>query len=345
MGKSISFLLGAGFSVPMGFPIGNKLGKEIIKKAKKEKSKEPNMTAAFVLNEMIKYFYLRIRKKFDYEKFYDRIYYFIYNKKFNEYLWTKHHIHQEHELKSFMNFYQRSIAEIFRKIPINNSLSIYEKFLNSLKELLDKGYEINIHSLNHDLVFESFKESSLIGNYICDGYDYESSLFEARGLKYPYYSGVYKQNIRLFKIHGSIDQYVYYPEDGSAIFQRIKINNSQNHDDIDKGEIKYLPASIAPDFLTGRDFKKYAYKKPYYKNLLSHFRKNLKKSKCLIIIGYSGNDRLINKIIVNNLHSPCFIYDKKKNCNLEALLEKIDSVKNFHKSKIEKFKLPTTINF
>ena len=71
----------------------------------------------------------------------------------------------------------------------------------------------------------------------------------------------------------------------------------------------------------------------------------MKNSKCLIIIGYGGGDVGINKRIISNLHSPCFVYDIVLNPELKKVIEAIDCVENYQNMRIEKFQLPTTINF
>jgi len=350
MGKSISFLLGAGFSVPMGFPTGEKLGEMIIKECNEKVQTEYGNNIR-ILKEMIDFYRSDNGWKFDYEDFFDKIEFYFNHKVFKHYLKNKYNI-EEDGVRSFLSYFQYFIFKnIFNKIHIYNSESVYDNFLKSLSYLLKEEYEINIHTLNHDLLFESFKKVPLINNQLCDGYENDNTPYRIGDFNVPYYNYKYDKKIRLYKLHGSIDQYKYFNESGNKNIY-VKIDKPNKHDDIyeysETGERvdTYLPNEREPRFLTGRNIKIRKCKTmQFYANLFSHFKKNLKNSKCLIIIGYSGNDKLINECIENNLHSPCFVYDIELKPELKNVIEKVDTANNFQNKVIQDFELPTTINF
>ena len=61
------------------------------------------------------------------------------------------------------------------------------------------------------------------------------------------------------------------------------------------------PFAIHGDFLTGTTSKIKRYKEPLlFKKLFRKFRKNLKDTEALIIIGYGCHDTEINKMIIEN---------------------------------------------
>ena len=347
MGKSISFLLGAGFSAPIGFPIGNKLSGMIVKKCRQEAQITRNKYARlleYMINNHIEFF-----KKFDYEDFFDRIECY-YKKEDANYLWAQFGI--SNELKGLKDYYQYTIFKLLNKIPIYNGESVYDSFLKSLCCLVNKNDEINIHSLNHDLLFESFGMSSLIGDEICDGYEKENSIYKENGkFKIPYYSGIYNKKIRLYKLHGSIDQYKYFNQSGDVSIY-VKIDNSSYHDDIHKyskmGEQidTYIPANTEPRFLTGDIMKTKSLREDYFEKLMTRFEENLEQSDYLIIIGYGAKDKEINKRIKTHFdykNKPCYIWDLNPGGVLKKFAAEINALPIIEDS-VTNFKLPTAIN-
>lgn len=55
------------------------------------------------------------------------------------------------------------------------------------------------------------------------------------------------------------------------------------------------------DFLSGTVSKTHHYHDSFYKKLFKHFRHNLGRAECLIVIGYGGRDAGINKYILSTL--------------------------------------------
>ncbi|PWL29120.1 hypothetical protein [uncultured Roseivirga sp.] len=204
MTKSKSILIGAGFSAPIGYPIGNKLNDLLVnckgddfafhtsgKLTISSDGKKPNfgyktsydISFDFCI-ALIQLFNTR-KGYFDYEKFYD----FILDE-----------AHKDEEVKevakpfvgqfgtvdqllfSLKNIYNMVVAhyikdndekkwyddEPYMSGPI---LPGYSGFLNSLKTLHADIDVVNVHTLNHDMFFERLNATEWIAGELCDGFE------------------------------------------------------------------------------------------------------------------------------------------------------------------------------
>lgn len=213
----------------------------------------------------------------------------------------------------------------------------YDSFFNFLREHL-KTKIINVHTLNHDLFFDHMasKHSSL-WQHFSDGFTeygsqyYGEVSFDFKSPNYvvhktykvrlKFYNGVYKNNLRLFKLHGSVD-YTKLNFINSNKEVRIKRDygirefyyetfNSENQ--TYNYDIPFVENE--PDYLTGTTEKIRQYNYPFYENLFTHFKNNLKSSSNLLIIGYGFQDRVINEYIENNyliFNQKLYIVDVRK---------------------------------
>lgn len=246
--KSISFLLGAGFSAPKGYPVGNQINEELLNFNKKNICFSGSGNLCFIdsaaysqlqtnagNNIHQKYFVFCQRliaeytKKhcgvFDYEVFYDflktdeakeKCYQLLCrdltneNECYDNYLFNTRHI------------YNQMVGSLIRD---NNGKSWYddepfrlssdEEYYGFLKYLsvLASKYIVNVHTLNHDVFFESFNNTKLINGKISDGFDeygseyYGDLIHENRHYRcrLERFTGRYPSPIRLYKLHGSID--------------------------------------------------------------------------------------------------------------------------------------------
>ena len=96
----------------------------------------------------------------------------------------------------------------------------YREFLELLDEL-GKESRVHIHSLNHDLLMERFFSTDTLANKISDGFEELGSPFYGQHLNYknnPSYKYIvrlkrftneYFKNFCLYKLHGSVDTYVF----------------------------------------------------------------------------------------------------------------------------------------
>lgn len=204
MPKSISILLGAGFSAPMGYPIGNKLNDLLLNCAGDdfffhtdgtlvavEKGKKPEMgyknsyEISFELcMDLIRHFNI-IKGYFDYEEFYDFI------------------LDDPHKLPEVIAIAKPYAGEsgdtgqaVYRVMNIFNQLVShyvrdgegkryyddegfisgyifpgYSGILNYLKYLGTVYDVINIHTLNHDMFLERFRSSEWFADGLDDGFE------------------------------------------------------------------------------------------------------------------------------------------------------------------------------
>jgi hypothetical protein len=364
-GKSISILLGAGFSVPMGYPVGNQLNDKILNYDKDKDNVSFHSDGTLVVGDnpnarisgyyhyfefckdTIRYYNDNI-KKFDYEEFYDYLKEKAKDDSELKELFEKGSYNKS-ELDNFEqyvdqidNVYNQLVAfylkdsadkgwyddEGFYAKPTFNG---YTGFLNCI-EILSKDYIINVHTLNHDLFFERLNNTEWINGGLCDGFEELGSPFygelqhdnKTYKCRLSRYTGKYKKNIRLYKLHGSKDYYVYYANKGKGttlypetyIKTRWGIGNTDFYKEIKKKgkSLEYENCSVNyhPDFLTGTTSKISRYQEPLlYKKLFELFKKNLNKAEMLIIIGYGCKDSEINRYILEEFGTtkPCFIID------------------------------------
>lgn len=362
--KSISILLGAGFSAPMGYPIGNDMNESLLdfddrfldfapcgSLATSTDGTKPTFQMGGVLNNHQKYFifckrlikeYTKAHKdKFDYEQFYDFI-------KTEE---AKRERYQrlcddllddcesyEHYLSNVSHIYNQMAAHLLKDKtgkswyddePFKmNFYDGYNGFLTYLSELSHE-FIVNVHTLNHDLLFESFNKTGFINGSISDGFDeYGSEYYgklTAKGRTYhcrlERYKGRYNTPIRLYKLHGSLDYVPFYRrnEYGWMIPENyVKIKWGIGAGNIMKSRESKVGYDISPfeyhaDFLTGTTSKIKRYSEPLlFRKLFKKFRKNLRNAEMLIIIGYGCKDEGINEIIKENFdynHKLLFIID------------------------------------
>lgn len=362
--KSISFLLGAGFSAPMGYPIGNDMNDGLLNfdDSKLDFSPDGNLSYSMdgtkplfqiegVLNIHQKYFIFCKRlikeyalahgNKFDYEEFYDFIktdeakqdrYQALCNdlitdyESFSQYLASTSYIYNQmaaHLLKD------RNGKSWYDDEPFKvNYFDGYNGFLKYLSRL-SKEYIINVHTLNHDLLFESFNKTGFINGDISDGFDEFGSEYYGKlshnnrtyHCRLERYTGRYNTPIRLFKLHGSLDYVPFYKisDDGIMIPDNyVKIKFGIGTSDLMKEKQSEFGYDLSPfeyhaDFLTGTTSKIQRYDEPLlFKKLFEEFKNNLNKAETLIIIGYGCKDEGINELIKENFdyqHKQIFIVD------------------------------------
>ena len=362
--KSISILLGAGFSAPMGYPIGNDMNESLLdfddrfldfapcgSLATSTDGTKPTFQMGGVLNNHQKYFifckrlikeYTKAHKdKFDYEQFYDFI-------KTEE---AKQERYQrlcddllddcesyEHYLSNVSHIYNQMAAHLLKDKtgkswyddePFRvNFYDGYNGFLSYLSEL-SREFIVNVHTLNHDLLFESFNNTGFINGDMSDGFDeYGSEYYGKLTIKnrtyhcrLERYKGRYNTPIRLYKLHGSLDYVPFYRQNeyGWMIPENyVKIKWGIGAGDIMKSRKSKIGYDISPfeyhaDFLTGTTSKIKRYNEPLlFRKLFKKFRKNLRDAEMLIIIGYGCKDEGINEMIKENFdyrHKPSFIID------------------------------------
>lgn len=388
MEKSISFLLGAGFSAPKGYPIGNQLNKKLLTCTGdnfafsssgtlviNHEGTKPNLGYKnqydiyfdFCL-DLIHYYKDKDKiKPFDYEEFYD----YIKNEAnkdpdliifFKEKNYDKGKADLYNYLFQIDNIFNQLVAFYLvdkegkdwyddKGIYLKPKFEGYTGFLNCMEVLL-KEYIVNVHTLNHDLFFERLNLTEWINGKLCDGFEELGSPYYGKLLhdnrsdyrQLERYTGNYDKKLRLYKLHGSKDYYIYSRTEGSILIPEAYIKGKWGIGSSDffkkkkdkNGNLSYEKCwnNYHPDFLTGTTSKIIRYREPLlYKKLFKLFEENLTKSDILIIIGYGCKDLEVNRIILEkyNKNKPCYIIDPYANDN--------DTVKNFINKMGDKTKL------
>ena len=124
------------------------------------------------------------------------------------------------------------------------------------------------------------------------------------------FTGVYNRNIRLYKLHGSLDYVLYYrtAEDGVSLVpdKYVKTRHGIGCDNLlrdthVKDKYERYPFAYHANYLTGTSSKIRKYEDPLlFKRLFESFKDNLQNSELLIIIGYGCKDKGINDIVANS---------------------------------------------
>jgi hypothetical protein len=246
------------------------------------------------------------------------------------------------ERKSGLSFYD----------DVSCSIEEYPKYSNFIQFLIDASNSnlIDVFTLNHDLLFESFNRVNGLEGKISDGFDdYGSNYFafiRHDGCNYrcrlARYTGNYEKPIRLYKLHGSIDYVPFYK---TIKTQTIPYTVPQNYIKLKKGispfnvyknkgcSRKYeesLNPYNHPDFLSGTKVKITKYDNNYlYKKLHRRFRNVLRNADVLIIIGYGGNDKAIEDQILANYdynNKKTYIIDYAPKEKVYNLRDKLDAI-------------------
>ena len=213
--ESIAFLLGAGFSIPMGYPTGGAVNNGILKfeelpvafspsgeMASRKDGAKPDFgytnsyDREFSLCKELMAAYNNKVEEFDYERFMDVLrskkiyteYAAIIEKYVDEYN-TSYGL-----IGNLPNIYSQMVAHLLKDadkeswyegLPthigpyLDGPRSSYNSFLQCISKL--KGeYVINIHTLNHDLFLESFNRSEYINGDMSDGFDDFGSRYYGR---------------------------------------------------------------------------------------------------------------------------------------------------------------------
>jgi|LSQX01.2.fsa_nt_gb hypothetical protein len=204
MPKSVSILLGAGFSAPMGYPVGNTLNKLLLEC---DDSKFGFHTSGSLVvssdgtkpdfgyktsydfqfdfcRDLIQHFN-KVKGYFDYEEFYD---YFKYEAKDDpevEALFKSKSYGTEKDLSQMLygmkNIYSQLVSHFLKDREGNSWYDdaahmcgpIWPGYTGILNCLQNWGKEniVNVHTLNHDLFFERLNISDWLQGELCDGFE------------------------------------------------------------------------------------------------------------------------------------------------------------------------------
>ena len=326
---SVSLLLGAGFSAPMGYPLAKELNNKIITFYKEYNAISSNGELCFVgdynptfdnympLFSFCKTFIQRYKSEvgddFDYEVFYD-VMVNEYKTHAYEHLYTD--IKNYHKYVSDMEMVFNQIIEAFirdgnkttwyEKTPPDKTLyGKYKSFID-IVQLWSRDKIINVHTLNHDLLFEAFNNDYLPG-MISDGFSKEQSPYFGKvgneQISLKQYIEKYDTPIHLYKLHGSVDYVIYCDQQKNFEPKAyLKLKHNVRIDDLLEeqvdGSFKHFGFAYHSDILSGKTSKIKRYNEPLlYSILVNYFKHNLQSADKIIIIGYSGGDAEINRMI------------------------------------------------
>lgn len=368
---TISLLLGAGFSQPMGYP----MGKEVNDLLTNFDFKHTDISSTGLLfpcsernmpysqyhrnfefcHRIIDYYTKCHNGNFDYEEFIDFIHSKdIYDKQYVDN--TKGVIKSNEDYAKFVFGMENIVAQMIESVIKDKDGNIwydnkphrmgpidgYNIFLQVLSNW-SNDHIINVHTLNHDMVFESFDKTDYLSGKICDGFSINGSkyfgeikTFDGRyyDVRLSRYTGKYDKPVRLFKLHGSLDYALYYAQKKGTMvpdkciktrygidITKLKCDNShkQKYDDYQGTYHSYFLSGIVTK-------QRYYDDKGFFTKIHTHFHKNLKTAKKLIIIGYGGRDPKINEAIFNNYNyrkRPTIIIDPFPSESLIKLAERI----------------------
>lgn len=333
--KNISFLLGAGFSTYAKIADRKHIN-EKLKNLKHDNFIISSVGIAYLIEEsvpnsnwqnisereFIEYFisrYVEDISDFDYETFYDYCISLHQNFQTSEELdliytnYKKIVPHYSIDKLNSMSILIGTINQLIDDILFNNEdilksgiLSKYSNFIKIINYLIDKKFTVNIFTLNHDLLLEKLLLTSLNCNFN-DGFQFEQTPYHIRQNDYQfrikYYTNNFSTEVNIFKLHGSIDNYIV---DHSPPHDMVKIPKNLNLLELyreklnsqDNIELEHLWTLYTPSFLSGNSTKIVNYKShQYYIDLFNHFENKLENSESLICIGYGLGDIEINKKI------------------------------------------------
>lgn len=192
----------------------------------------------------------------------------------------------------------------------------HARFLD-LVEALGQQCTLHFHSLNHDLFFESLSSTDAIQGELADGFTELGSPYYGTlrhmerapsggnsfsyTVRLPYFADEYGSRFNLYKLHGSVDYYVFGDAERATVKNKRGIGpNDLLKEVAESGHLRYESdhSNYHPSFLSGTTFKTLRYDStPYYTTVFNHFKQNLSNCVVLITIGYGFADSEINRLI------------------------------------------------
>jgi len=156
--------------------------------------------------------------------------------------------------------------------------------------------QLDIFTLNHDTIIE--QTLARHGLRYIDGFDTPAN--DLRPWKPELYANAQEKDLRLFKLHGSVNWFRFDDQPHPSL--AIPIGDIWHTKDAD-GRYRW-PSEGRPEMLLGTFNKMLAYSKAAYSGLHNHFFTSLRSTHCLIVSGMSFNDKAINSRIIDWISSP-----------------------------------------
>ncbi len=371
-----SILLGAGFSVNKGYPTANQLNKKLIQLdaedffiytdgtvfLKEKNIEDPcwystDFKHKYFVVKLIEY-YIKQKETFNYEEFYDFYNEFYRGKEDEDFNIFCEEFRNEYNIKTNNLNLLSQTNKIFNQLislflvdsegkKFYDSIHYckptydgYSGFLNCIETWGNEGIT-HIHTLNHDIFFETLKSTDWIQGKLSDGFEESGSKFygslkDNYKVRLPYFTNNFTEQFRLYKLHGSFDQFPFHIQDtGIDTYVKIKlgIGTTELYKEVedDKGGYEYINdwMNYHPDFLSGTTSKILRYREPwYYEKVFNNFEKNLVNSNKLVLIGYGCGDSEINNIIEQNFdykNYPMFVVDPYPSQQIKEFVQKFNA--------------------
>jgi hypothetical protein len=347
--NSLTIILGAGFSAIADLPTGRDINNKFLGEIKnnlycntigsfswrsknninlyEDQIKQKAIISSYILNTFLEE-YLKLNKSsFNYEKFYQ--FYFDSIKMNNSYLDICKKA-KEIFFSEFKEIDEKSSFFPFLSLfdnPLKRDLiSMFNNLIGDLlhfdKEKINNKYYnfityisqfdiVNIFTLNHDLLLE-FLLYNVYNISFSDGFSQDNSVLRNGKRILRVFNNNFDSKINIYKIHGSIDNYVfnYFDEDGLVSYPReeyiyYKAENVQDilfperFDPISKKTIQSRNPYSSPAFITGVNKVDIINKDYMYSKINKHLEDKIKFCSNVLVFGYSFQDKHINEKIQN----------------------------------------------
>lgn len=242
----ISFLLGAGFSVPAKYPsrkdINGRLnrishneilifsdGRAFFSNGMTDPNADwTNPEEKYFVEEFLDFYSAEVISKpeiFDYEVFFD-YYSGLLNERticpkfeiFADNFRKKYDfgVDNENLLDHFNDTYNQLLASYLKRklvrVHLGKPYSLYAYFLNFIDDIKEQFDKIHFHTLNHDNLFEQISMSDAMVSGLSDGFKELGSPYfaednEGRKIRLKRFTNNFTEKFCLYKLHGSIDNY------------------------------------------------------------------------------------------------------------------------------------------
>lgn len=229
-----SFLIGSGFSVPIGLPAVKDINVKFTSLKPSDIYIGQDMTVGFLngqadpngwMKKSEKQFFVEFiddycqliggGNKFQYEEFYDYYYSFYrgesnsrieifcdsFRKKYNKQKTVN--FDDRNLIREFNNMFTQLLSsqlhkKEFRDDSHNDDYIPYDEFKNYLDSISQKDEIVNVHTLNHDLFFEHFCSTTNLNHKFCDGYSELGSPYYGELTVFNKITKVYKVRLKYF---------------------------------------------------------------------------------------------------------------------------------------------------
>jgi len=336
--NKIILLFGSGISVEAGFPVSSDLTKDLLNTSIFYKTTSGsynwggrnNTDKVLCCNQVYKgllivnsYLFKELGKAPNYEEIYYYCRLFVQTRRdeyedFYKYIEKQSTLILGERIKFDNSGFQKAffllheVCNYIQHFIWNRlSLNIHDtSYLSLLKEIydLEDTDEINIFTLNHDLVLEKFFSDNNI-DYI-DGFEKDNSEIDKEVRFWDPEQYKKQSRIKLYKLHGSINWIVF---DNESEPEKLGMSNNKDIYHIKKQGQYLIPSNGRPLFLTGTDNKLIDYNSnQFIQFYIQNFTEVLSRYKKIIVSGYSYGDIGINKILRDWLVDGKFIVNVNK---------------------------------